>query len=63
MRHADPGAGRADVAIPADHRAHLDRDPRRDVRRKDAIAVRLILLLEQLPRRHADDARRNALRA
>ena len=59
--HADLGAGRADIAVPADHRAHLDRDARRDVRRKNAIAVRLILLLEQFPGRHADDACRNAL--
>ena len=61
--HADLGAGRADIAVPADHRAHLDRHARRDVGRKDTIAIRLVLLLEQLPGGHADDARRNALAA
>ena len=56
--HADLGAGRAHIAVPADHRARLDRHARRDFRRQNAVAIGLILLLEQLPGRHADDARR-----
>ena len=59
--HADPGTCLADVTIPADHRTHLDGDPGGNVGRENAIAVRLVLLLKQLPRGHADDARRNAL--
>ena len=61
--HADLGAARADIAIPADHRALLDRHARRDVGRQHAVAIGLVLLLEQLPGRHADDARRECLRA
>jgi hypothetical protein len=58
--HADDRAGTAGVAIPADHRALLDGNARGDVRRQHLIAIALILLLEEVPRRHADDAGRNA---
>jgi len=59
--HADHGAADAGVAIPADHRTRLDRHARGDVGRQHAVAIGLILLFEQLPRRHADEARRNAI--
>src|ERR1700730_623126 len=58
---AHPRARGADVAIPADHRTHFHGYARLDVGWENAIAVGLTLLLEELPRRHADHARRNAV--
>src|SRR5439155_2539134 len=60
--HRDLRALAPDVALPAERRGLLDRDARGDVRRQHARAVRIVLGLEQLPRRHADDARPHAAR-
>src|SRR5947209_10242277 len=46
----------ADPALPALRDARLDGEPRPDVGRQDVVAVRLRLLLEDLPARHRDDA-------
>src|SRR5436190_9365956 len=54
-------AGSAGVTIPADDGTHFDRDPRANVGRQDAVAVLLVLLLEQFSRRHADHAGAYAL--
>src|SRR5262245_14612413 len=54
--HAQPGAARARVALPAERRRLLHRHARRDRGRNDAVAVLLRLLLEELPRGHADHA-------
>jgi len=59
--HADKSAARADIAIPALPNAGFDRDPRGDIRRQHAVAVRLVLFVEQLPARQADDPRLHAL--
>ncbi len=47
--HADDAAGRARVAVPADDRALLDGDPRQHLRDEDAVAVSLVLALEEIP--------------
>src|SRR4029077_4689385 len=60
--HADDASAAADVAVPAERGALLDRDPRRHGRQKHAVAVLLRLFIEDLPRRHRDDARADALR-
>src|SRR4029434_9924597 len=57
--HPDPGTGCADIAIPTDHGAGLDRYARLDAGRQHTIAIGLILLFEQFPRGHADHTRRN----
>jgi len=57
--HANLGARLPHMSIPADHRPHFHRHAGTNLRRKDVLAVRLVLLLEELPRRHADDARGN----
>src|SRR5437764_14489142 len=54
--HPDDRAGRADVPIPPDHGTQFDGNARLDVRWQNAAAILLVLLLEQLPRRHAYDA-------
>ena len=43
---------RPDVALPSERRGGLDAHPRADARRKNRIAVRLRLLLEQFPTGH-----------
>ena len=59
--HADLGARQADIAVPPEGGGLLDRDAGGDVRRQDLVAVGLVLLLEELPRRHRDHARADAL--
>src|SRR6516225_8379320 len=54
--HADDGPVTADIARPADRRCLLDSDARGDGVRQDLLAIGLVLLLEQLPGGHADDA-------
>ena len=51
----------ADVAMPTLRHAGLDREPRADRRRQHRVAVLPRLGLEQLPARHRDDARLDAL--
>ena len=60
--HADDGAPPPHIACPAERRRLLHRDARRNRVRKHLLAIGLVLLLEQLPGWHADDARRDALR-
>ena len=59
--HADRLAPRPDVAVPAQRRRLLDRDPRGDRRRQHLVAVVLVLLVEEVPGRQADDARAHAV--
>src|ERR1700676_3151231 len=54
--HADRLTFRPYIAFPSGGSGHFDGYPRRDVGRKYAFAVRGILLLEELPGRHAHDA-------
>src|SRR2546429_1039861 len=54
--HADARALGPDVTIPPEPARLLHRYPSRDVGRNHAVPIGLRLLLEQLPRRHADDA-------
>src|SRR4051795_3542777 len=49
----------ADPALPAHRDPGLDGDPLADRRRKDAITIGLVLRVEALPARPADDARRD----
>ena len=51
----------ADVAVPAERRRLLDRDPGRHLRWEHLVAVLLGLAVEQLPARHAHDAGADAL--
>ena len=37
--HADDGAGRSGIAVPADRGAHFDRHPRGDLRRQHRVAI------------------------
>ena len=60
--HADDRSAVADVAVPAERRRLLDRDPRLHRRRQHLVAVGLRLAVEELPARHADDARADAAR-
>src|SRR5215472_10396025 len=60
--HADDAAGPADVAFPAEGRGLLHGDARGYVGRQHAVLVRLRLMLENIPRRHGDHARADALR-
>ena len=48
---------RADVPLPAERDARLDRDARRHRRRQHLVAVLVWLLVEELPARKRDDAR------
>src|SRR5215472_15872123 len=59
--HADDLARGADVALPPEGRRLLHGDAGRHRRRQHAVPVRLRLALEQIPRRHRDDTRANAL--
>src|SRR5438552_18930040 len=54
--HGDDRPMRPDVALPAERRRLFDRDTARHIRRQDFGAVRILLMLEEVPRRHADDA-------
>ncbi len=44
------------MTLPAQRRRRFDRDPRTHRLGQHALAVSLVLALEQIPRRHADDA-------
>ena len=59
--HADDAAAPADISLPAESRGLLDRDARRHVGRQHAVPVLLCLVLENIPRRHRDHARADAL--
>src|SRR5882762_11006292 len=59
--HADAVARHADVARPSECRGHLDGDAGLHPGWQYGIPVGLILFFEQLPRRHADDARLDSL--
>ena len=61
--HPDLDAVRSNVAIPAQRRGLLDRDPRGDARRQDLVAVGLVLAVEELPAGQADHTRADALAA
>lgn len=61
--HADTLARRPHVAAPAEGGGLLHRDPGGDVGRDHAVAVRLVLSLEELPARHAHHPCPDALRA
>src|SRR6266850_3484744 len=56
--HADdvPGAADADVALPAERGGLFHRHPRLYVWWQHAVTILLRLMLEDLPRRHRDDA-------
>src|SRR5215831_16802638 len=60
--HADDAARPADVAFPTEGRGLLDGDARGDVGRQHAVLIRLRLMLENIPGRHGDHARADALR-
>src|SRR5260370_4782335 len=60
--HADDAPFRSSILPPSEGRSHLDSDSRGDLGRKHLIAVTLVLTFEQIPRRHADHARPNAIR-
>src|SRR5262249_32049372 len=60
--HTHDATGCADVAFPAEGRRLLHRDARGDVGRQHAVLVRLRLMLENIPGRHRDHARADALR-
>src|SRR5262249_37640295 len=60
--HPHHGPVLADESLPAERRCLLDRHPRLDRRRQHLLAVVLRLLVEQMPRGHADDADLVALR-
>src|SRR5437667_2023877 len=59
--HPDHPAGSADVALPSERGGLLDRDARRHGGRQHAVPILLRLVLEDLPRRHRDDAGADAL--
>src|SRR6187200_1734993 len=61
--HADHVAAGADVALPSKRGALFDGNPRLDRRRQYALAVLRGLIVEQFPRRHADDSTSDALLA
>src|SRR3569623_579604 len=58
--HRDHRARPTDVTLPAEVRSLLDDDARVDRGWQDRVAVCRVLLLEQLPRWHRDDARLHA---
>src|SRR5262249_21589932 len=60
--HANHPSGRTDVAFPSECGALFDREPRRHIRRQDGGTILRRLVLEDLPRRHRDDARADSLR-
>src|SRR5262245_14876290 len=58
--HANDTAGfPADVALPAESRGLLHRDARRHLGRQHAVLICLRLVLEDVPGRHRDHARRS----
>src|SRR5262245_40210057 len=59
--HADHAARPADVALPPERRGLLYRDARCHMRWEDGILIVLRLLLEDVPGRHRDHTRPNAL--
>src|SRR5262245_62554208 len=59
--HADDAARPADVAFPAEGRGLLHGDARGDIGRQHAVLVRLQLMLENVPGRHRNHARADAL--
>src|SRR6516162_8315404 len=59
--HADDAARPADVAFPTEGRGLLHGDARVDVGRQHAVLVRLRLMLENVPGRHRNHARPDAL--
>src|SRR5262245_20924617 len=59
--HADEAAGLADVVVPALADGGFAGDAGRDFWREDAIAIGFVLLLEELPAGHADNAAGDAL--
>src|SRR5580658_2996627 len=52
--HSDHAALRTDISLPSERGSLLDRDPRSDIRREDAVAVLLGLMLEDFPGGHRD---------
>src|SRR5690606_19313183 len=61
--HANHLPVESDIALPAHDSAGLYGQAPRDVGRQNVIAIGLRLLVEEIPRRHADGARTNALRS
>src|SRR5205823_5704354 len=59
--HTDDFAPWADVTLPSEGGSHLDRNSRRHIRRKHTLFVAGVLLFEEFPRGHADDARLDAV--
>ena len=59
--HADEAAGVADIVVPALADGGFAGYAGLDFRREDGGFVGLVLLFEQFPRRHADDAACDAL--
>src|SRR5581483_4519139 len=59
--HADGFAFWAHVAFPAEGGSHFDGDSRGDGGGQNTFLVRVILAIEEFPRRHADDADVDAL--
>src|SRR5208337_2473517 len=59
--HADALAIRPDILRPAKNRRLFDRDPSRNGQGQDPITVDHVLVVEQFPRRHTDDAALDAL--
>src|SRR5258707_13762361 len=55
-RHSNYATRQADVSLPSERGSLLNRDPRADIGRQDAIAVLLCLVLEDVPGRHGDHA-------
>ena len=54
-RHADDPAGRAYIVCPSECRGLFDCYTGRDGWRQDAVAIGLVLMLEQFPRGHTHD--------
>src|SRR5580658_6498427 len=59
--HTDDLAGGPDIAVPTQGRSLLDCDTSGNPGRQDAVAIRLRLMLEDVPGRHGDHARANSL--
>src|SRR5918995_2085283 len=59
----DDGAALPDEPLPTEGGARLDGDARRPSRTEHTLAVRVVLLSEQLPGGHADDPSAHALLA
>src|SRR5712692_4826434 len=61
--HADNAARPANVSFPSESRCLLHRDTRRHLGWQDLILILLCLMLEDIPGRHRDHARADALSA